>query len=144
MTFGDGHGIYQHIGNIAQSDADKLVKAVPTKPHSDNLSKISASTARMLSLPPRSIAAWGRAGTMSAHRAPYHGRVEATVLHVFRASPKCNNKALAERSRFGRSGYLAGEARTKPRGGTDNGTGAATRDLRQTSSASPFGASNFA
>src|SRR5580704_13857790 len=68
----------------------------------------------------------------------------ATVLHVFRASPKCNNKALAERSRFGRSGYLAGEARTKPRGGTDDGTGAARRDLRQTSSASPSGASNFA
>jgi hypothetical protein len=74
MTFGDGHGIYQHIGNIGQSDADKLVKAVAAKPRSDNLSKISASTARMLSLPPRSIAAWGRAGTMSAHRAPYHGR----------------------------------------------------------------------
>jgi hypothetical protein len=72
MTFGDGHGIYQHIGNIGQSDADKLVEGVPAKPRSDNLSKISASTARMLSLPPRSIAARGRAGTMSAHRAPYH------------------------------------------------------------------------
>jgi aryl-alcohol dehydrogenase-like predicted oxidoreductase len=26
MTFGDGQGVYQHIGNIGQSDADKLVE----------------------------------------------------------------------------------------------------------------------